>query len=188
MRVPRFRSIVILANFVMVLVVAGAGAAMASNPNAGCNQTPYENPSGNGANHSGAYDDTCDGSPSLNGNGDGAATGKPCGGCVGKADEKNPPGQAPDGTDANSGYECDSNSGVGKTNPAHSGCAAVETPENPPGNPPENPPGGNIGTDVLGEKFLATTGVPTSAFLATGMLLLAIGIALRFGARRTASI
>lgn len=58
----------------------------------------------------------------MNGNGDGAATGKPCAGCVGAADNKNPPGQAPDGTDANNGYECDGNSGIGKTNPAHTGC------------------------------------------------------------------
>lgn len=70
----------------------------------------------------GAYHSTCDGSPSMNGNGNGAATGKPCAGCVGAADNKNPPGQAPDGTDANNGYECDGNSGVGKTNPAHTGC------------------------------------------------------------------
>lgn len=72
----------------------------------------------------GAYHSTCDGSPSLNGNGDGKATGKPCAGCVGAADNKNPPGQAPDGSDANNGYECDGNSGVGKTNPAHTGCVS----------------------------------------------------------------
>lgn len=79
---------------------------------------------GNGANESGAYDSTCDGSPSGNGNGGGNAGGKPCAGCVGNADDKNPPGQAPDGSDDNKGYECDENSGVGRTNPAHTGCAA----------------------------------------------------------------
>jgi len=182
-KVPKLRWIAVLAILAMIFAIVMAGSAIASNPNAGCNQTPYDNPSGNGANHSGAYDDTCDGTASGNGNGGGNATGKPCAGCVGKADEKNPPGQAPDGTDSNSGYECDSNSGVGKTNPAHTGCTPVE---NPPGTPPGNPPGSNPGAEVLGEKFLATTGVPTSAFLATGMLFLAIGIALRFGGRRTA--
>jgi hypothetical protein len=44
-------------------------------------------------------------------------------GCVGNADNKNPPGQKPNGTDANAGYECDSNSGVGRSNPGHTGCA-----------------------------------------------------------------
>lgn len=77
---------------------------------------------GKGANVSGAYDSTCDGSPSMNGKGDGNANGKPCAGCVGNADYKNPPGQAPDGSDSNAGYECDRNQGVGKSNPAHSGC------------------------------------------------------------------
>ncbi len=71
------------------------------------------------------YCSTRDGSPSLNGNGDGNATGKPCAGCVGKADNKNPPGQEttdPSGTFPNSGYECDTNNGIGKSNPAHTGC------------------------------------------------------------------
>ena len=72
----------------------------------------------------GTYCSTRDGSPSRNGNGDGKATGKPCAGCVGKADNKNPPGQYKDGTDHNNGYECDGNNGIGKTNPAHTGCTA----------------------------------------------------------------
>jgi len=79
--------------------------------------------SGNGANQSGAYNSTCDGTASANGNGNGNANGTPCAGCVGNADNKNPPGQAPNGTDANAGYECDTNNGVGKSNPAHSGCS-----------------------------------------------------------------
>lgn len=54
-------------------------------------------------------------------------TGEPCAGCVGKADNKNPPGQYPNGSDANNGYECDGNSGVGQTNPAHTGCATTTT-------------------------------------------------------------
>ncbi|HEY3238885.1 MAG TPA: hypothetical protein VGL92_04920 [Acidimicrobiia bacterium] len=83
-----------------------------------------------GANTDGAYtsDPTAPEAPSLNGNGDGNAYGKPCAGCVGKADDKNPPGQFPDGSDANAGYECDTNSGIGQTNPAHTGCVPVEPP------------------------------------------------------------
>lgn len=75
-----------------------------------------------GANTNGPYDSTCDGSPSQNGNGDGEATGRPCAGCVGSADDKNPPGQGSGGNDPNAGYECDRNHGVGSGNPAHSGC------------------------------------------------------------------
>src|SRR5947207_12154030 len=60
---------------------------------------------GTGANTTGPYDSTRDGSPSGNGNGNGNATGKPCAGCVGKADNKNPPGQQPGPQDHNNGYE-----------------------------------------------------------------------------------
>jgi len=74
-----------------------------------------------GVNQSGPHDSTCDGSPSLNDKGDGGR-GKPCAGCVGNADGKNPPGQQPGGNDHNAGYKCDRNQGVGQSNPAHSGC------------------------------------------------------------------
>ena len=93
-------------------------------PSGDCTNTHLSsaNFTGHGANVSGPYDTTCDGSPSRNGNGDNGQ-GKPCAGCVGNADNKNPPGQQPDPTrDGNNGYECDNNQGVGKTNPAHSGC------------------------------------------------------------------
>ena len=51
------------------------------------------------------------------------AGGKPCVGCVGNADDKNPKGQMPNASlDGNNGYECDKNKGVGPGNPAHSGC------------------------------------------------------------------
>ena len=70
----------------------------------------------------GPYDSTCDGSPSGNGNGGGNAVGKPCAGCVGSADDKNPKGQMPNGSDHNAGYECDRNHGIGRANPAHTGC------------------------------------------------------------------
>jgi hypothetical protein len=82
---------------------------------------------GNGANDHGPYDSTRDGSASGNGNGNGNANGKPCAGCVGKADNKNPPGQMPGGSDPNAGYECDRNHGIGQTNPAHTGCVATTT-------------------------------------------------------------
>ena len=83
---------------------------------------------GTGANHSGPYDSTRDGSPSGNGNGKGKSTGKPCAGCVGKADNKNPKGQYPNGSDHNAGYECDRNHGIGRSNPAHTGCTSTTPP------------------------------------------------------------
>jgi hypothetical protein len=86
--------------------------------NTGANDTGSTNP----------YRSTRNGSPSLNGNGNGQATGKPCAGCVGKADNKNPPGQQPNGSDHNAGYECDRNNGIGKSNPAHTGCTATPPP------------------------------------------------------------
>ncbi|HEX8002421.1 MAG TPA: hypothetical protein VF519_06965 [Mycobacteriales bacterium] len=89
----------------------GAGKTSSNSANSGC----------------GEYCSTRDGSPSRNGNGDGKATGRPCAGCVGKADDKNPRGQRPNGSDSNNGYECDGNSGIAKGNPAHTGCS----PEQP---------------------------------------------------------
>jgi hypothetical protein len=88
----------------------------------------------NGQCPGGTYCSTRDGSPSENGNGNGNASGKPCAGCVGKADNKNPPGQEkqdPAGTFPNNGYECDTNNGIGKTNPAHTGCASPSPSPNP---------------------------------------------------------
>jgi hypothetical protein len=81
--------------------------------------------SGHGANQHGLYDNTCDGRASENGSGGGNATGRPCMGCVGNADDKNPNGQSPNhlgGKDHNAGYECDRNKGVGQGNPAHTDC------------------------------------------------------------------
>jgi hypothetical protein len=54
---------------------------------------------------------------------------KPCNGCVGNADNKAPKGQSVG--DRNAGYECDRNHGVGRGNPAHSGCDATTTTEAP---------------------------------------------------------
>jgi hypothetical protein len=93
---------------------------------------------GHGANNGSVYDSTCDGRPSQNGQGGGGATGRPCMGCVGNADDKNPgnnngngqyPG--PKNDRKNRGYECDDNNGVGKGNPAHTGCAPVDPPRCP---------------------------------------------------------
>lgn len=88
--------------------------------------------SGHGANTHGPYDSTRDGSPSGNGNGGGEAVGKPCAGCVGKADNKNPKGQLPGPQDGNKGYECDANHGIGRGNPAHTGCKSTTTTTTPP--------------------------------------------------------
>ncbi|MFN2522606.1 MAG: hypothetical protein ABR614_04770 [Mycobacteriales bacterium] len=92
--------------------------------NTGANDTSATNP----------YTSTRDGAPSLNGNGGGKQIGQPCAACVGKADNKNPPGQAPNATDGNAGYECDRNHGIGRSNPAHTACVAG-TPTTPPTTP-----------------------------------------------------
>lgn len=84
----------------------------------------------NGQCPGGAYCSTRDGSPSLNGNGGGQAVGKPAAGSVGRADNKNPPGQMPNGSDLNAGYECDTNHGIGRSNPAHTSC--IPTSEQTP--------------------------------------------------------
>jgi hypothetical protein len=124
----------------------GQGGGITHNPNVPPGQSdqdltaPQPSPdtdfSGNGANVEGPYDSTRDGSPSQNGDGGGEAVGLPCAGCVGEADNKNPPGQLPGGSDVNAGYECDTNHGVGRGNPAHTACTA----ENPPTTPPRETP------------------------------------------------
>ena len=86
--------------------VAPAHAAPTNGANSGCGAYCPNNvgdPSGNGYGH--------------NNTPNGAGT-------EGKADSKFPPGQAPDGSDHNNGYECDGNGGVGQTNPAHTGCGS----------------------------------------------------------------
>ncbi|MDQ1395357.1 MAG: hypothetical protein QOG64_616 [Acidimicrobiaceae bacterium] len=98
------------------------GIAFAPCPNPHNQSSQTFNGNGGSLANGNQYASTCDGRPSANGNGNGNATGKPCQGCVGNADNKNPPGQFPNGTDHNNGYECDGNHGVGKGNPAHSSC------------------------------------------------------------------
>jgi len=148
----------------------------------------------NGQCPGGSYCSTRDGSASLNGSGDGLAVGLPCAGCVGRADNKNPAGQFPDGTDSNAGYECDRNSGVGRSNPAHTSCRAGVTPPQqppvqppvvfvPPGQvPPERPPG-------QAPPVLPPTGAaPGSGLTAlAGIALLALGGWLTRGQRRPVS-
>jgi hypothetical protein len=73
------------------------------------------------------YRSTRNGAPSDNVSNNGLQTGQPCAGCVGKADNKNPHGQALNGTDPNNGYECDGNNGIGQTNPAHTSCTTTES-------------------------------------------------------------
>ena len=143
---------------------APSGSGSGGNPNAACDGTHHSD-SGHGANRRGAYDETCDGSPSGNGNGTGAAKGKPCAGCVGNADDKNPPGQKPNGSDHNAGYECDRNHGVGRTNPAHTGCKPSSPPPSTGGSlgntstttttPPACPAGSTMveGACVLGTSI-----------------------------------
>jgi hypothetical protein len=89
----------------------------------------------------GPYCSTRDGSPSGNGNGGGQAKGKPCAGCVGKADNKNPKGQYPGPSDRNNGYECDGNHGIARSNPAHTGCtdSASDVPPTTGGDTPQKP-------------------------------------------------
>jgi hypothetical protein len=135
----RFISALVAALTACVLLPATSSAAPASQ---GCDVSHHSD-TGHGANQGGPYDNTCDGSPSGNGNGNGQATGKPCAGCVGNADDKNPgyntngKGQMPNGSDHNAGYECDRNHGIGRTNPAHTGCRTQTV------NPPETCPDGS---------------------------------------------
>ncbi|WP_436494610.1 hypothetical protein [Actinokineospora sp. HUAS TT18] len=128
--------------------------------------------SGNGANTHGPYDSTRDGSPALNGNGDGKSVGKPCAGCVGKADNKNPKGQLPGGSDANAGYECDRNRGIGRSNPAHTGCKSTTTvPSTPPTTttPSTTTPSTTTGTTTQPSTTPAvTTSSATPAAVAQG--------------------
>ncbi|WP_410576829.1 LPXTG cell wall anchor domain-containing protein [Amycolatopsis sp. lyj-108] len=146
----------VLAGAAFSLVLLGAGPADAGERGNGGPPPGHTKPqppskadfSGHGANKHGPYDSTRDGSPSANGNGGGKAAGKPCAGCVGKADNKNPPGQLPGGSDANAGYECDRNHGVGRGNPAHTACVPDRTP--PATNPPvETPPPGGSRAEVV---------------------------------------
>lgn len=110
----------------------------------------------------GEYCSTRDGESSENGAGDGDASGRPCAGCVGKADNKNPPGQAPNADeDGDRGYECDDNQGVGQGNPAHTGCVSVDDSDG-------GTAGGGTadGGDVAGEDAIVESGAESGADVA----------------------
>src|SRR3954449_398945 len=104
----------------------------------------------NGQCPGGPYCSTRDGSASGNGNGGGQAVGKPCAGCVGKADNKNPKGQMPNGSDNNAGYECDRNHGIARTNPAHTGCTTTPPPCDEATEDCDNPPPCDEATEDCG--------------------------------------
>ena len=121
----------VLVSFFVGIVLIHTSAAVAAPPDQAKGKAvglykSAEN-DGSGANTTGPYDPNGVGEPSGNGNGDGNATGKPCAGCVGNADSKNPPGQLPGPDDANNGYECDANPGIARGNPAHSSCSTSTT-------------------------------------------------------------
>ena len=97
------------------------------------------------------YDSTCDGAASKAGNGSGGAGGRPCAGCVGNADYKEPKGQLNDGDhDGNAGYECDGNNGLARSNPAHTACPRPGTTVLcPPGTDFAGLPPGSTGCNNL---------------------------------------
>lgn len=121
-----------------------------------------------GANQGGPFDDNV-GAGQPSGNGNGGNGNQPCAGCVGNADDKNPPGQGLN--DPNAGYECDRNSGVGRGNPAHSGCGASTPPSTgqPPstGRPPQTGPP-TTGRPTATTLLAATTTVPQAASQGSG--------------------
>src|SRR3954453_21329161 len=98
------------------------------NKNAVCDGSTNSD-KGVGANRGGPYDNTCPAGDSQNGKSTNNNSSKPCAGCVGNADDKNPGaqkgtnGQYPNGSDHNAGNECDTNQGIGQSNPAHTGCS-----------------------------------------------------------------
>jgi uncharacterized repeat protein (TIGR01451 family) len=99
----------------------GSGNNNNDNNNGGGSHAPAKNDGTNG-NGGGANSGDCAYVPDEEVPEHEPGTGKPDDGSVGNADDKCPPGQEPDGSDPNKGYECDENNGVGKGNPAHTGC------------------------------------------------------------------
>jgi hypothetical protein len=158
-RVVRGTATVLLAG---TLAVAATGTTAMASEGHGNGKT-----SSHSANDGcGEYCSTRDGSPSHNGNGHGKSTGRPCAGCVGNADDKNPHGQYANGSDHNNGYECDGNSGIARTNPAHTGCTTPQAPSttpdevtSPPAGPVVTPPESPAGPAV--EPVVVTPGAPS---------------------------
>ncbi|WP_370944194.1 LPXTG cell wall anchor domain-containing protein [Amycolatopsis sp. cg5] len=176
----------------MLLFTGPAWADKGGNPNADAHaRNPKSTSDTRGANAHGPYDSTRDGKASANGNGGGQAKGKPCAGCVGKAADKNPRGQLPGNSDANAGYECDADHGVGRGNPAHPGCAPGKTaPGKTLSTPaPEAPPlvlAAVSPADVATERAqpLAHTGFDLELPLLAGLGLLGAGGAALLVVRR----
>ena len=109
-RMSRYGAVLVAAAAFSLGAMAPAQAAPTNGANSGC----------------GAY---CPfGTDQPSGNGYGRTNNPHLAGEQGSADSKFPPGQSPDGSDDNNGYECDGNGGVGQTNPAHSGCGEEEPP------------------------------------------------------------
>ena len=139
---------------------------------------------GNGANTSpGPYTNTCEPEHEPgNGSETGNATGQPCAGCVGNADDKQPPGQFPDGSDHNNGYECDGNQGVGKENPAHTGCYPLGA------GPTVDATGIGGAKPAVAQRSEGSGGSPvtaTDAALVAGLILLGAGLSVPLRRRRT---
>jgi hypothetical protein len=163
------RTVTVLLAGTILVAAAGTSASAAEKDGKAKDDKRTTSKASRGANSGcGEYCSTRDGSPSRNGNGGGKATGRPCAGCVGKADDKNPPGQRPNGSDSNNGYECDGNNGIGKSNPAHTGCTATApapqvapTVVTPRVDPPKAAPKPAVTTvtpaTVLGTRFDAPT-------------------------------
>ena len=140
---------------------------------------PYSNAdlNGHGANpgavtNPNVYRSTRNGSPSLNGNGNGQANGKPCAGCVGRADNKNPPGQQPGRSGHNAGYECDRNRGIGQTNPAHTGCV---TPMTSPASSTTSTTGSSTTTTTRATTTTVSPATTTTATTAGGSATTLVG-------------
>jgi hypothetical protein len=145
--------------------------------------------------------------PGNSGNENSNGNGPPADGSVGNADDKAPGGQH--GNDKNKGYECDSNKGVGKGNPAHTGTCSTDTNTNTGGctgvcdtttTTPTTAPGEEpIADEVLGltEEMpaapaaaapaatqLAFTGITADVLGFLGLALVAFGAAFMLIARR----
>jgi hypothetical protein len=124
----------------------------------------------------------------MNGSDTGLAIGEPCAGCVGQADNKNPSGQLPGGSDPNAGYECDRNQGIGQTNPAHTGCVSSNvTPPTPEVVPPT--PSAVVPTPAASvaaaaaSAALPRTGSNLAFEILAGMAPLILGTVALFAAR-----
>jgi len=152
------RAATVLLAATFAVAVSGT-AALAGNGQGNGTTSPRSANSG-----CGEYCSTRDGSPSHNGNGHGKATGRPCAGCVGNADDKNPHGQYANGSDHNNGYECDGNAGIARTNPAHTGCTTPQAPSAPEDEVTSPPAGPDVAPEspaVPADEPAVTPGAPS---------------------------